>query len=94
MDYLRSSANNITHSVMKDRLYDANSFGRDEILSWLKWQNETDTIRLWAPNKEDSELCRKRVLNVASRNKLIIETERMSDQVIEIRYTGNLFNYG
>lgn len=76
---------------MSNELFDATSFYEKEIDDWVTRQNTRRSMRLWARDKKDIELCRKRVLSYAQRNEIVIETERISDSEMEIRYTGNLY---
>lgn len=75
-----------------DQLFDANSFYKDEINDFVQRQNTRNSIKLWADNRKDIERCRKRVLQYAQKNELVIETQILSENILELRYTGNLYD--
>lgn len=72
------------------RTFDADTFMEEELWHWLKWQNSYDSIRLWGRG-DSSERARKRCLNFARRNRLILESQRIDEQTIQITYKGTLF---
>lgn len=77
---------------MNDELFDATSFYEKEIDDFVQRQNTRRAIKLWADNRKEIELCRKRALGYAQRYDVVIETEMLSENILELRYTGNLYD--
>ncbi len=69
--------------------YDADSFMEDEIWDFLKRQNQHNGLVLYG-TRETTERARKRFLNFGNRNGLILESERLDENRMQIIYRGLL----